>query len=267
MKQAALFFLILGALVVSAEVSAAEPEEVTTPLTYYLYQAEIADGLTGSDLWVHNHRDKINTAGNIGVISGASVALVGTVLHLYNQIYPPKQTTDIVPIRVGVVPMLVGMGGALALLSLPIHLWGLHLVNQNDTSTYAAVGEGRGWSGIVDVGYGFQNLASLNATYGYNFNQKIFLGLGVGCSQQFPKTNTLTVPAYLNMRLQFSSSRLTPYIGVKFGADLYNQIPYGSLDWGMRLRCKESSNSWWYSLGLASYHHYDIIGIRIARSF
>lgn len=277
MKRAVLFLLLIVLLSVPTRAVANQPDELplTTADVAFQSQENIdTKELSRSDQWVNRNITSINTFGTVGMYAGTALVAVGTAVHIYNEL-TPKPTTDVMPPRYAIPGMTWIVGGAIVALALPIHLWGVHLVNQNDASTFIPRSERLGWQGIVDVGGGLNKVASIGATYGYNVNHNLFVGLGMGISQRFcipaeeMYADQYTTPVYLNFRMQFSSSLYSPFVGIKFGADLdpVVPLPYGSIDWGMRVRCKESANAWWYSLNLSTHDGRDYLGFRVARTF
>lgn len=248
---------------------AAQPEGSATPtstipqMSTYDVNTQV---LSMADYRITHSAPTIHKIGQIGTYGGLSLVALGTAFYIYNKLVPIPGGSDVMPPRFGVPMMGWVLGGALTALSLPIHLWGIHLTNQSDTSTFLPKGTRLGWGGIIDAYWGIPGNLSLGATYGHNLNPNLFVGAGAGVAYKFGSTYDCAVPAYLNLRWQFSTSRIAPSVGVKFGADLNNQLPYYSVDWGVRVRCKESAKSWWYGLSLSSFHHLDIFGIRISRA-
>ena len=273
MKRSMLFLLLAVVLSVPTRALANLPEELSLATTDVAFQNQENIELSWCDQWVTRNTPHINTIGKVGMYAGTALVAVGTAVHIYNELSPNKPTTDVMPPRYAIPSMSWLVGGAIVALALPVHLWGVHLVNQNDASTFMPRSERLGWQGIIDMGVGLNSVASIGATYGYNVGHNLFVGLGTGISHRFcipsyeEYANRYTIPAYLNLRMQFSSSLYSPFVGIKFGADLYGQQPYGSIDWGMRVRCKESANSWWYSLNLSTHDGRDYLGFRIARTF
>lgn len=83
---------------------------------------------------------------------------------------------------------------------------------------------GRSWNNgkaIVDLGYNFgvgdyeSDKIELSASYGYQFNPYLFLG--VGAALDFYTDGECTLPFFTHFRANFMNTRITPFGDVKLG--------------------------------------------------
>ncbi len=100
---------------------------------------------------------------------------------------------------------------------------------------------------------------------GYNFNEHLFVGGGVGCSASI---NTWTdegllkywaVPAYANIRLTGGNKQVTPYMGACLGCTLNSFKLYSGIEFGTNIRSAAGSQAeaWW--LGIKA----DAVGLEL----
>lgn len=170
-----------------------------------------------------------------------------------------------------VVGALFGVvGTAVATIGLPLYLGGRY-IGRRDGTQFITVGSSRqGWTGIVDVGLGVDAIASLHGIYGYNFNENVFAGVGIGCDwgllYDYVETD---VPLYANVRLQLGNRRIAPYVGLRGGVSMLGYGVYGGADVGVRQQSIGGNGEWWISSSFAVSHKYyqPFLGIRVARSF
>jgi hypothetical protein len=105
----------------------------------------------------------------------------------------------------------------------------------------------KGYQGILESGFStpaskgsFAALLKLNLINGYRFNPHLFLGCGLGLSYSYksknaywystrtsPVFNDFGVPVFINIRINPSSHKYTPFIGLSLGSsfDLNNNNP------------------------------------------
>ena len=136
MKRALLFLLLVVVLSVPTRALANQPEELSLATTDVAFQNQENIELSRSDQWVNRNIPSINTFGTVGMCAGTALVAVGTAVHIYNKFVPFDSNTDVMPPRYVIPGMTWIVGGAIVALALPIHLWGVHLVNQNDASTF-----------------------------------------------------------------------------------------------------------------------------------
>lgn len=281
MKQIALTLLLLVTLVLptTAQEEPALPEErleeiETTHTSRSPYQF-------GPDVITPQQYRSLYTTGplahklgSIGVIYGATTLALSTSLYIQTFGLDGHKRDDVEGIdegggMVAVFVMLGWISGGLSLATaLPIYLWGRHLNMQTDGSTFAVENEPLGWHGMVDLGVGLSRISYVDFIYGKHCSQQFFWGFGVGYHQDlYSSISNFYFPVYGNLRWQFSNSRISPYIGARAGLSLPYLAPYSAIDWGVRVRCKESENLWWYSVGLSQFAGEGSLTFRIARMF
>lgn len=229
------------------------------------------------DQWAWEHSEFITRQGKIGVGVGAVGVAAGAAMFWQTMVSVKEDFFNedsnagdaIIGTFVASTLGLLGLGTAIVggieiLVSIPSYTWGAHLDRQPDLSTFNISEEYVGWRGIVDLRLAIAPSADI--VYGYNYKD-VFVGAGVGYSREFDNFEDFGIPAYLNLRWSISRSRISPFVGGKIGVDFYNKTPYWEVDYGTRVRCKNSYNSWWFSLNVSTFSVEEVIGIRIARSF
>lgn len=204
---------------------------------------------------------------NVGktiMYTGASIAVMGL-------------TTGIASTAVGIsgddIDVLVlctaiggYLGGMVALTGLPVYLAGKAKMSKHGSSLMTISSEGQnGYVTHVEAGFGLANTVSLHAARGYNFNEHLFVGGGVGCSGYLftePDEDYLdyvAVPVYADLRLTAGSKRVTPYVDGRLGFTLNGFDLYSGIEFGTNIRSKSGSQaeSWW--LGIKA----DCVGLEL----
>lgn len=212
--------------------------------------------------------------GSAGVIYGATTLALSTSLYIQAFGLDGHKRDDVEGIDEGggMAAVFIALGwisGGLSLAAaLPLYIWGTHLDKQTDGATFAVKNEPLGWHGMVDLGVGLSRISYVDFIYGKHCSQQFFYGVGVGYHQDlYSSISNFYFPIYGNLRWQFSDSRISPYIGAKAGLSLPYLAPYSAIDWGVRVRCKESENLWWYSVGLSQFAGEGSLTFRVARMF
>lgn len=204
---------------------------------------------------------------NVGktlMLTGASIAMMGLTTGTVNTILGISGDD----IDVFVLSTAIGayFGGLVALTGLPFRWVGKAKMKKSGASQMTITSEGQnGYVTNVEAGYGLSNSLSLDVVRGYNFNEHLFVGGGVGCSTYFyavPGESPfydMAVPAYANIRLTSGSKRVTPYMGARLGCTLNGFNLYSGIEFGTNIRSKLGSQaeSWW--LGIKA----DCVGLEL----
>ena len=158
------------------------------------------------------------------------------------------------------------IGGWVALTGLPFRWVGKARMRKSGSSLMTISSEGQnGYVTNVEAGWGISNSLSLDVVRGYNFNEHLFVGGGVGCSTFFypmPGESPFydaAVPVYANLRLTGGSKRVTPYMSARLGTTLNGFDLYSGIEFGTNIRSAAGSQgeSWW--LGIKS----DCVGLEL----
>lgn len=220
-----------------------------------------------------NNAERMYSVGKKVTTISALVATGGAIAWWIGEQYINKQLdhTDSVDGAIATFGMAQTLLGGLGVVAaLPFYLWGMDIKNNPNGMGVAMGNHNRGFGGRLDVGYGFTNTPNIGGSLGYNFNSRLFVGLGAGCEYYLDGEGPYhepSIPVYADVRWQFGNNRVTPYLGVKAGFDITQAyIPYGSVDWGVSLRCCNSSGAWWCALSLCTTHHNNL-SFKISRSF
>ena len=203
------------------------------------------------------------SVGRTLMLTGASMAAMGITSGMTNTFL--GNGSDATPI---VLLSVIGCyyGGLVALTGLPFHWVGKHKMKKSGASLMTISSEGqRGYVTNVEAGWGISNSLSLDVVRGYNFNEHLFVGGGVGCSTFFypmPGESPFydaAVPVYANVRLTGGSKRVTPYMGGRLGCTLNGFDLYSSIEFGTNIRSAagKQGESWW--IGIKS----DCIGLEL----
>lgn len=279
------YLLLLVALVLSKSVVAATPDGlVANAPEYSLYdlelssQSELSDEPSWFDYYAWERSDKIKRKGRTimasgGVIAAAGIAVTWETIDIIRDMMDEANAEGNVAggilglfltSTLGVVGIGMATVGIVEILySLPYYTWGVHL-GKSDLSTFNIDSEFVGFRGMLELG--LSAAPSADIVYGYNYKD-VFVGAGVGYALPLGEPKEFCVPAYLNVRWQISHSRVAPFVGAKAGIDCHHLTPFVAVDWGTRVRCKHSYNSWWYSLNCSTYNKRWALGVRVARSF
>lgn len=218
---------------------------------------------------------RLTNVGKIIMLSGASVAMMGLTVGTVNTLMGISGDD----IDVFVISTAIGayFGGMVALTGLPFYLSGKAKMKRCGSSLMTISSEGQnGYVTNVEAGLGLANTLSFHAARGYNFNEHLFLGGGVGCSGYlFTEPDEVyldhvAVPVYANMRLTGGTKRVTPYVGGRLGCDVIGFDLYSSIEFGTNIRSAAGSqaDSWWLGvkaecLGLELH----TMGLTIGKSF
>lgn len=95
-----------------------------------------------------------------------------------------------------------------------------------------------GYKGFVDLGLTSHDKSlQLDTSHGYQFNNYVYLGAGLGIHNYYDfKDNLFVVPLFLNFRVNFVNERVTPFLDLKLGygsGDLEGS--YTALGLGLRI--------------------------------
>lgn len=220
-----------------------------------------------------DYAERIYEIGKWATISSGAVVASGALIWYLGELSIREQLkdSDVVNGIVSTVGLMqILMGGICLTAAVPLYLWGLDLNNNPDGISLEMGEKQRGWGGRLDVGWGFSNTPNIGGSIGYNFNHRLFIGIGAGYEYDLNGEgpyNYPVIPAYADIRYRLGGSRITPYLGVKAGFDFNGvPIPYGTIDWGVSQRCRNSSGAWWYALSLSNNYN-NTLSFRISRSF
>ena len=209
------------------------------------------------------------------MFTGASIAMMGLTTGTVNTILGISGDD----IDVFVLSTFIGgyLGGMVALTGLPFYLSGKAKMKRCGSSLMTITSEGQnGYVTTVEAGLGLANTLSFHAARGYNFNEHLFVGGGVGCSGYLfaepdeAYLDYVAVPVYADMRLTAGSKRVTPYMGGRLGCDIIGFDLYSSIEFGTNIRSAAGSqaDSWWLGvkaecLGLELH----TMGLTVGKSF
>ena len=148
-------------------------------------------------------------------------------------------------------------GGWVALTGLPFRWVGKARMRKSGSTLMTISSEGQnGYVTNIEAGWGLSNSLSLDVVRGYNFNEHLFVGGGVGCSA-YTRTepyesffNYMAVPAYANIRLTGGTKRVTPYMSARLGTTLNGFDLYSGIEFGTNIRSASGSQgeSWWIGI-------------------
>lgn len=222
-----------------------------------------------------NDGQRLTNVGKTIMLSGASVAMMGLTVGTVSTIAGVSGDD----IDVFLLSTFIGgyLGGMVALTGLPIYLSGKVRMNRRGSSLMTITSGGHdGYVTNVEAGFGMANTVSLYATRGYNFNEHLFVGGGVGCSAYLfterdeTFSDFLALPVYANVRLTGGSKRVTPYMGARLGCDINGMDLYSSIEFGTNIRSASGSHadSWWLgvkaeALGMELH----TMGLTVGKSF
>lgn len=209
------------------------------------------------------------------MFTGASIAMMGLTTGTVNTILGISGDD----IDVFVLSTFIGgyLGGMVALTGLPFRWVGKAKMKKSGSSLMTISSEGQnGYVTHVEAGLGLANTVSLHVVRGYNFNEHLFVGGGVGCSGYLfsepdeAYLDYVAVPVYADLRLTAGSKRVTPYMGGRLGCDLNGMNLFSSIEFGTNIRSASGSQaeSWWMGvkaecLGLELH----TMGLTIGKSF
>ena len=213
--------------------------------------------------------------GRTFMFTGASIAMTGVVLGALSDIVSGGGD-DLYGIAL-YSAIGCGVGGMVALAGLPFSLAGKLKMKRNGTSQMRISSEGQnGYVTNVALGFGLANTLSVDVVRGYNFNEHVFVGGGVGCSAYLYAEegesyfDYVAIPVYADFRLTGGSKRVTPYMDTKVGCDVNGFDLYAGIEFGANIRSASGSHgdSWW--IGVKSDcvdFEAQTIGLTVGKSF
>ena len=222
-----------------------------------------------------NDGQRLTNVGKTIMLSGASVAMMGLTVGTVNTLMGISGDD----IDVFVISTAIGayFGGMVALTGLPFYLSGKAKMKRCGSSLMTITSEGQnGYVTNVEAGLGLANTLSFHAARGYNFNEHLFLGGGVGCSGYLfaepdeAYLDYVAVPVYANMRLTGGTKRVTPYVGGRLGCDVIGFDLYSSIEFGTNIRSAAGSqaDSWWLGVKAECLRlELHTMGITVGQSF
>ena len=222
-----------------------------------------------------NDGQRLTNVGKTIMLSGASVAMMGLTVGTVNTLMGISGDD----IDVFVISTAIGayFGGMVALTGLPFYLSGKAKMKRCGSSLMTITSEGQnGYVTNVEAGLGLANTLSFHAARGYNFNEHLFLGGGVGCSGYLfaepdeAYLDYVAVPVYANMRLTGGTKRVTPYVGGRLGCDVIGFDLYSSIEFGTNIRSAAGSqaDSWWLGVKAECLRlELHTMGLTIGKSF
>ena len=236
-----------------------------------LSQATFAQYATSAQLMTETEQTKklrdgqgITNVGKTIMLTGASVAMMGLTAGTVTK--ASGVSGDDIDVFMFYTAIGAYLGGMVALTGLPIYLVGKAKMTMNGASMMTISSEGHdGYVTNVDLGWGLANTLSLDVVRGYNFNEHLFVGGGVGCSAYLYTepdesfTDYMAIPAYANLRLTGGSKRVTPYMGARLGCTLNGLDLYSGIEFGTNIRSASGSQAeaWW--LGIKA----DCVGLEL----
>ena len=222
-----------------------------------------------------NDGQRLTNVGKTIMLSGASVAMMGLTVGTVNTLMGISGDD----IDVFVISTAIGayFGGMVALTGLPFYLSGKAKMKRCGSSLMTITSEGQnGYVTNVEAGLGLANTLSFHAARGYNFNEHLFVGGGVGCSGYLfaepdeAYLDYVAVPVYANMRLTGGTKRVTPYVGGRLGCDVIGFDLYSSIEFGTNIRSAAGSqaDSWWLGVKAECLRlELHTMGITVGKSF
>ena len=222
-----------------------------------------------------NDGQRLTNVGKTIMLSGASVAMMGLTVGTVNTLMGISGDD----IDVFVLSTFIGgyLGGMVALTGLPFYLSGKAKMKRCGSSLMTITSEGQnGYVTNVEAGLGLANTLSFHAARGYNFNEHLFVGGGVGCSGYLfaepdeAYLDYVAVPVYANMRLTGGTKRVTPYVGGRLGCDVIGFDLYSSIEFGTNIRSAAGSqaDSWWLGVKAECLRlELHTMGITVGKSF
>ena len=222
-----------------------------------------------------NDGQRLTNVGKTIMLSGASVAMMGLTVGTVNTLMGISGDD----IDVFVISTAIGayFGGMVALTGLPFYLSGKAKMKRCGSSLMTITSEGQnGYVTNVEAGLGLANTLSFHAARGYNFNEHLFVGGGVGCSGYLfaepdeAYLDYVAVPVYANMRLTGGTKRVTPYVGGRLGCDVIGFDLYSSIEFGANIRSAAGSqaDSWWLGVKAECLRlELHTMGITVGKSF
>lgn len=195
---------------------------------------------------------QLTNVGKTIMFTGASIAMMGLTVGTVNTILGISGDD----IDVFVLSTFIGgyLGGMVALMGLPFRWAGKANMKKSGSSLMTISSEGQnGYVTHVEAGLGLANTMNFHAARGYNFNEHLFVGGGVGCSGYLfsepdeAYLDFVAVPVYADLRLTAGSKRVTPYVGGRLGCDMIGFDLYSSIEFGTNIRSAAGlqSESWW----------------------
>ena len=204
---------------------------------------------------------------NVGktiMYTGASIAMMGLTTGIASR--AAGISGDDIDVLVLCTAIGGYFGGMVALTGLPVYLAGKAKMSKHGSSLMTITSEGQnGYATNIELGYGMANSLSLDVVRGYNFNEHLFVGGGVGCSGHLftepdeAYLDYVAVPVYADLRLTAGSKRVTPYMGARLGCDINGFDLYSGIEFGTNIRSAAGSQaeSWW--LGIKA----DCVGLEL----
>ena len=223
--------------------------------TFAQYSTTLSMQTDAPTLATEHHGQGLANTGKALMFTGASVALTSIAFGTIGWL--TYDTNSTINLR-GLYPVLsilgCAAGGAVALVGVPFYCTGSYKMNRNGTSLLRLSGESaRGGTGIVELGAGLGNYIAIDAIGGYNVNNWLFVGAGMGYNTQLtfgdaPRDKSdWILPIYGNLRANFGSKCVTPYISTRIGYDINQSNLYTGIEFGTRIRTANSQRgtSWW----------------------
>ena len=224
--------------------------------TFAQYSTSLSQQTDAPTLATERHGQGLANTGKAIMYTGASVALTSIAFGTIGWLtYEPNGSIN----TRGLYPVFsilgCATGGVVALTGLPFLCSGNYKMSRHGSSLLSLSGESaRGGMGIVELGAGVANQISIDAIGGYNVNNWLFVGAGMGYGTRLTFGGTRDqsdwiAPVYGNIRVNFGTKCVTPYISTRIGYDLNQSDPYTGLEFGTRIRTANSQRgtSWWVS--------------------
>lgn len=250
-------------------------------LVSLMSQVTFAQYVTGNQLvadteWTKSLHDgqRMTNVGKTIMLTGASIAMTGLTAGVVAEMYGGGSDISAFAFYTAIGGYI---GGMVALTGLPVYLVGKHKMKKHGSSLMTISSEGQnGYVTNVELGWGLSSCISLDVVRGYNFNEHLFVGGGVGCSTYLfagsdeDFLDYSEVPVFADLRLTGGSKRVTPYMGARLGCTLTGFELYSSFEFGTNIRSASGSQceAWW--MGIKTEFVVDdvqFIGLSVGKSF
>lgn len=213
----------------------------------------------------------LTDAGKAVTYTGIGMAVAGGLWVLSEYVFVPDDLPiDSFPVGIVAGSITAGLGAGVLMVGVPMWIAGARLSKRYGGNVIEFRGDDQRGAGIfANVGYVFPHTGEISAVGGYHFSEKFFLGGGVKFAAD---PYACYLPFYANARYSVCSQKVSPYFSVDAGYDVVNTKPYGSIEFGSRIRTGESERnggSWWIGIA-ATYLHIDEVvlpSVRVGYSF
>ncbi|MBR2061107.1 MAG: hypothetical protein IJ979_04165 [Tidjanibacter sp.] len=204
------------------------------------FQTEIEQGSDPIEL---TKGQKWTDVGKSVLFTGLGLALAGVAHDAYIGFMGVEEEDEYM--YGGGLPLFTGGGiyaaAVVGAASIPFFIAGMVNSRRDGGEPFVMSDKERGFTGIVEVGYGMPYALNMDAVYGYNLTNHIFVGAGAGFHAVEGKFMAIggmrpSVAAYANTRLTLGNKRVAPYFSGSYGFDFGYRKPFVSFEFGSRIR-------------------------------